>query len=146
MKLNWGTGIAITLMLFAGLMSFMVYKATQQDFDLVSEDYYAEEIEFQEVIDQKVNASKLRDKASLELTNEGIYLILPADLMERLKDISVHMYYEQEADQDFQFTEEKTMANRFEVPFRQLYKGKWIAKVKVRCEGVDYYFDPQIRL
>ena len=72
MKWNWGTGIAITLVLFIGLMSFMVFKSTQQRFDLVSENYYEEELNYQEVIDQKRNSSNV----SLNQIKEGIKKIL----------------------------------------------------------------------
>ncbi len=146
MKLNWGTGIAISLALFACLMGFMVYLAMQQDFDLVSEDYYSEEIAYQEIIDQKQNTLRLEGKASLQLNEEGVFLQLPADLEGKTKSFEGLMYHEQEADNDFSFGEEHTEENRFEIPFTQFAQGKWIAKIKVHCEGVDYYFDPQINL
>ncbi len=141
---NWGTGIALTLVLFAGLMSFMVYQAMQQDFDLVSEDYYAEEIDYQNIIDQKRNALALTEKASLKVTESAVNLQLPADFEGKAKTFSVLMYCEQEADNDFSFEHTETTENSFEVPFTTISEGKWIAKVKLHCDGVDYYFDPEI--
>ncbi|MDZ7847906.1 MAG: FixH family protein [Owenweeksia sp.] len=60
MKLNWGTGIAIVLILFAISMGYAVYKAVQQNYDLVTTDYYAEELAYQEKIDQKKNGLALK--------------------------------------------------------------------------------------
>lgn len=144
MKFNWGTGIAITLILFAGLMGFMVYSAMQQDFDLVSEDYYAEEIAYQDIIDQKTNALRLKGEAQLTEIGDQVILHLPNDLEGKTKSIEVHMYCEREADNDFKFDMEKTTENAFDVPFTIKSPGKWIAKVKLHCEDVDYYLDPQI--
>lgn len=146
MKLNWGTGIAITLIAFATLMSFMVYLAMQQDFDLVSEDYYGEELQFQDVIDGKQAALSLSDKPRLQRTEEGVFLYLPADFNTLKKTFEVHMYHEIEADNDFRFSEENTMQNRFEIPFTTYDKGKWIAKIKLQSAGKHYYFEPEITL
>ncbi|WP_417609408.1 FixH family protein [Owenweeksia hongkongensis] len=144
MKFNWGTGIALTLVLFAMLMGFMVYKAMQQDFDLVSEEYYADELVYQDIINQKTNALKLDGRAKLQMMDEQVFLMLPADLDGKIKSFEVQMYHEQEADNDFNFEKKSTTENQFAVPFKTVSTGKWIAKVKLNCEGVDYYFDPEI--
>jgi len=144
MKFNWGTGIALTLISFAAFMGFMVYQAMQQDFDLVSEDYYADELVYQEVIDQKTNALKLDDYARLKMTDKEVYLELPSDFEGKTKSFEVLMYCEQEADNDFTFEKQETSENRFNVPFKTFSTGKWIAKVTLHCEGTAYYFDPHI--
>ncbi len=146
MKLNWGTGITITLIAFATLMSCMVYLAMQQDFDLVSEDYYGEELKFQEIIDGKQAAIGLQDKARLVLKETGVFLELPNDFAEQSKSFEVHMYHEIEADNDFRFSEENTAQNRFEIPFSTFEKGKWIAKIKLQAGNTAYYFEPEITL
>jgi hypothetical protein len=146
MKFNWGTGIAITLILFATLMGFMVYQAMQQDFDLVSDNYYQEELAYQSIIEHKANGMKLTHKARLMRTEEAIYLMLPEDLDGKAKDIEVLMYHEQEDENDFRFALEATTQNNFKVPFTSFAEGKWIAKVHVKSEEVPYYFEPEIHL
>lgn len=145
MKINWGTGITITIVLFAGLMAFMVYMSVQQDFELVSENYYEEELRYQEIIDKKKNALQLEGRAGLSIEEDGIYLQLPSDLQDKQKEVNIYMYHEQGARFDFE-TEVAGMENKFAIPFESIHKGKWIAKVNVNCEGVDYYFDPEITL
>lgn len=146
MKFNWGTGIALTLISFVSLMSFMVYKSMQQEFDLVTEDYYAEEIGYQKVIDNKTNALNLKGKACISNDENGLFLFLPDDLANKTKDLEIHMYCELKANNDFSLTEKNTTANRFTIPGDKMTGGKWIAKVKLKCEGVEYYFEPEITL
>ncbi len=146
MKWNWGTGIALTLTLFGGLMAFAVYSALQQDYDLVSEDYYAEELAFQEVIDQRTNALRLEDRAELKVDGNEIVLELPEDLQGKTKTVKTHMYYELEADYDFHIDQGETTNNHFTIEFPQFATGKWIAKTKVQCEGVAYFFEPELVL
>lgn len=146
MKLNWGFGIAVTLVLFTALMGFMAYKASQQNFDLVSDDYYAEEIAYQDVIDQKVNALKLQGKASLAMNGNRFLLKLPEDLAGKTKTVKVWMYCELKAADDFHFNKEETSDNSFQIPLQKFSTGKWIAKVNVNCDGVNYYFEPEVVL
>ena len=53
MKFNWGTGIVIFITQFVVSMSAMVFKASQQNVDLVTEDYYEKELAFQGLKDKQ---------------------------------------------------------------------------------------------
>lgn len=146
MKWNWGTGIAITLILFVGLMSTMVYLATQQNFDLVSENYYEEELNYQDIIDQKSNALRLKGKAKITRENDEFILELPQDFSGKNKTFSALMYCEKDASMDFKWEEKNLASNNSIIPFTRFRDGRWIAKVKLQCEGIDYYFEPEIFL
>jgi hypothetical protein len=69
MKLNWGHKIGIAYTAFVIFMLFMVYKTTTVDFDLVVDDYYSEELKFQEQIDRQENLNKAPFKV---LVNENL--------------------------------------------------------------------------
>jgi hypothetical protein len=77
MKLNWGHYIAISFSLFVLLVLYMVYRSYQNNHDLVAEDYYNQEIKFQEVIDKKKNAASLEENISWESINGGIMVNFP---------------------------------------------------------------------
>jgi hypothetical protein len=53
--MNWGYKIAITFILFGALIIFMVVKSFQQNIDLVTDDYYQEELKYQQQIDKLEN-------------------------------------------------------------------------------------------
>ena len=77
MKLNWGHYIVIGFIGFVILILFMVFRSYQHNNDLVSEDYYAEEIAFQDVIDKKTNAAKLITNIFWEKTEIGLLFHYP---------------------------------------------------------------------
>ena len=77
MKLNWGHYIAISFTLFVMLILYMVYRSYQNNHDLVAEDYYKQEIEFQNVIDKKSRAEALEHNVTWESQNQGILLSFP---------------------------------------------------------------------
>ena len=145
-KWNWGTGIAITLILFIALMASFVYKATQQNFDLVSETYYEDELKFEEIIQQKKNAKSLGERAVLESKGEQIILKLPSALKDKPKSVAVHLYCEQDAKKDQHFSEANNTATEIRMKHPGHKTGRWIAKTTVVCEGITYYFDPKITL
>ena len=145
MKFNWGTGIVITLAIFVSGMGFMAYKAMQQDFDLVTEDYYHQEIHFQETLNHKQNAANLNGTCTLTRTPTGLLLTLPADLENREKTLTGIMYCEMVAANDFDISLNGT-ANSLEIDGKKLTVGTWIAKITVVADGVSYYFDPDIQL
>ena len=62
---------------FVLFMGTMVYKCTRQHFDLVSEDYYAQELKYQQVIDGTNNTRDLNEKVVIEQTNGLVTIILP---------------------------------------------------------------------
>ena len=53
MKINWGTKIVILYSSFVIMMLGMVFFAVNQEFHLVTDNYYEEELLFQEQINQK---------------------------------------------------------------------------------------------
>ncbi|MBK6949673.1 MAG: FixH family protein [Haliscomenobacter sp.] len=64
MKFNWGTGIALFYGTFVLIMVFAVIRSTKQDNSLVSDQYYADDLKYQEHYDKLVNAQSLeRDLA-----------------------------------------------------------------------------------
>ena len=50
--MNWGNRIILVFVCFIAFILSMVTRAFQQDFDLVAEDYYAQELNYQK---KKVN-------------------------------------------------------------------------------------------
>jgi hypothetical protein len=62
--MNWGKSIMWVFIAFAAGMMFLVYRATQTQFELVEDDYYEQELNFQNQINQTnaavINHQKLR--------------------------------------------------------------------------------------
>ncbi|KUO61175.1 hypothetical protein APF79_13610 [bacterium BRH_c32] len=74
MKLNWGSGIAITYILFMVAVIILVVIFMNQDVHLVTDDYYAKEIEYQQQID-KVKRTKLLNEQPEVTFNNGVFMV-----------------------------------------------------------------------
>lgn len=83
MKINWGTGLAIALGAFMIFILSFVYKTfTNKSYDhqLVSKEYYKDEINYQQEIDAEANAKKLNEPIQLKNTEKGILITFPSDV------------------------------------------------------------------
>ena len=80
MKFNWGTGIVLA---FIGFIAFIMYFVISMNFnekynhDLVTEDYYKEELGYQNDIDKQNNTKELKENISYTKTDEGLVFIFP---------------------------------------------------------------------
>ena len=57
--MNWGHGIAIFFTCFVGFILFLVVRSFQENVDLVTEDYYQQELEYQHKIEKIQNSDAL---------------------------------------------------------------------------------------
>ncbi len=83
MKINWGTGIVIAFVAFiAFIMYFVINMNLNKKYvhDLVTEDYYQEELLHQNEIDKVDNAKDLKENVSWKKTDDGILISFPKDL------------------------------------------------------------------
>ena len=83
MKINWGTGIVIAFIAFISFIMYFVISMntnSKYDHDLVTEDYYKQELEFQNEIDKESNSKHLVENISWKKTTDGIHIIFPASL------------------------------------------------------------------
>lgn len=79
MKIGWGYRIALLYVGFISLIIFLVYRSTQVNFDLVTKDYYSEELKFQQLIDAGKNQSALSAPVALSLQGKEVHLRFPAE-------------------------------------------------------------------
>ncbi len=65
MKFNWGYKIVLVYSVFVAGILYLVVQSSRQQMDLVTDDYYAQEIRYQEKIDQSKRASALSEPIRL---------------------------------------------------------------------------------
>lgn len=77
--MNWGNKLVVVFILFAILMATLVYKAVNTKFELVSKDYYKDELRYQDRIDGRNNAA-LIGKVSVTQDAEALTIGLPDEM------------------------------------------------------------------
>ncbi|MCW3114833.1 MAG: hypothetical protein JWR18_3229 [Segetibacter sp.] len=77
--MTWGTKLLLVFAAFALLMGTLVYLCMRQNFELVSKDYYKEELRYQEKIDGMNNANKIGNIVIKEIGDQ-ISIQLPKEV------------------------------------------------------------------
>ncbi len=134
-KWNWGTGIILVYSSFVLFMLGMVYLCTQQHFDLVTPDYYEQELKFQQVIDGKQNEQNLGKATSVVIDKAIVTVTIPMDASDG--EGKVTFYRPDNALYDVSLLLHG--ANSVSLPIEKLKAGMYKVKVSWKHAGKPYY-------
>ena len=138
MKWNWGWALTFVFIAFATHIGVLVYKCNQQQFDLVSGDYYNEELKYQDKIDGKKNAEQLTPVHLVQTGNE-VSLQLPKELNGYKLTGQVWLYCPANAAYDYkaplQVDEEGIML----IDKKKLADANYTAKITWETGDTKYY-------
>ncbi|MFT6000703.1 MAG: hypothetical protein ACI81P_003166 [Neolewinella sp.] len=77
MKFNWGHGIAVFYSFFVLTLIVVVVKSRTFDNSLVTEEYYARDINYQQEYDRRQNSEDLAQSVRLEKVADNYRIIFP---------------------------------------------------------------------
>jgi hypothetical protein len=140
--MNWGYRIVILFSGFAALMIFMVISAFKQNIDLVSEDYYAKEIKYQEQIGKLENANQIKDKISFIQSGN----LLTLSFKEAINIQSGEILFFRPSDQTKDFREVLILNGQQEQSFerKKFFPGYYKVQIEWLAEGKKYYVEKDI--
>jgi len=75
--MNWGKWIIVSFVLFAIFIGTLVTVCMQQDMPLVSQNYYEQELAYQNQIERKRNAETLIVRPKIEVSNSKLTVTYP---------------------------------------------------------------------
>lgn len=142
-KFNWGTGIAVFYITFVIAMLTFVFWTTGNNRDLVTEDYYAEELVYQKTIDNKARANELVGEVSISSRIGRIDLKLPEGMNNKSIKGELFLYRQDDKRKDTKFQFEGSRLD-FSFNSEKIVTGRWKAKLSWAAEGKDYYFEDNI--
>lgn len=146
MKINWGTGIVIAFVAFISfIMYFIITMMTDSkyDHDLVVEDYYKQELQFQDDINKETNAKSLVENISWKKTTEGIIIIFPENLQK--DNITGKVFLYRPSNKQFDFEIPISLSNHnLLIPDKRLLDGRWNIKVDWQYNGKNYLYKKEI--
>lgn len=143
MKLSWGYIITSGYLIFVTGIVFLVYKASSQKFDLVTKDYYEQELKYQNIIDQSANTAKLSAPLLVTRGDGELQIAFPPEMKNKLKMIDFYLYYPADVKKDFRKSIE-TKDNELKQPLPAAMKGMYELKLSWEVEGTKYYFEKKL--
>lgn len=79
--MNWGKGITIFMVAFMAFIGSMVYYAFTKNADLVQEDYYENELNYDKNKESKANYEVMEEEVMLTQQEEGVVLEFPENIV-----------------------------------------------------------------
>ena len=77
MRMNWGHKLTLVFLVFGSMTGYLVYRCSQTKFDLVSKEYYKDELAYQQVIDASRHARLLNGNVSVLPLGDSLLINLP---------------------------------------------------------------------
>lgn len=143
--MNWGTGLAVTMVAFMVLILSFVYRSTQQDFSLVTQNYYEESLDHDVVQLKQSNYRALDDNVIVAVNKENkvLEITLPQFFSDKSIDGNIYLYRPTDDKEDVQFLIKDASVS---VPTKDLLSGLWKIKVDWTTDGKAYLFEQSIFL
>lgn len=145
-KINWGAGLVISMMLFMGFILSLVYIMStdkKYHFDLVTEKYYQKEMELQDDIFAQQNNAAMKKQITGLKTELGYLLQFPEGFDPQKISGKAALYRPSDKRLDFEYPLEMTDLNVL-IPGRRLVEGRWNITVDWEYDGKKYRFKKEI--
>ena len=142
-KFDWGHGVALALGLFIAFILFMVFGFThgQQNSELVSDDYYGDELVYQEVIDAKNNADNLAEIPKYQELAQGMKISFPGEIVPEDKHVKFELFRTDDANLDVKKEVDLDANNEILIPKQVISKGSYTLKIKWSQNKKPYQVD-----
>lgn len=141
--MNWGRSMLLVYVGFVAAILFMVVKSFGNDQELVTDDYYAEELQFQNRIDAANNAKPYVDSVQMQVAAGNVALTFPATLR-NVRDGQIYFYRASDADKDVKLPLVMDANGTQIIPASKLGKGYYTVKMSWSLNGKAYYMERNI--
>ena len=143
--MNWGKKILFFYLLFVAGIAFLVVKSMSQNEDLVTDDYYKQELKFQDKIDQSERTRQLKDSVKIITSNDNLTIKFPDDFKGHGIKGNIHVYCpnDEKLDKIQNFNIEDDNLN---VEVSYPYHGLRTLKIEWEVDALSYYNEQKIFL
>jgi len=145
-KISWPTGIIIAMSAFIIFILSYVYKATfmaEYDHHLVSDDYYKDELNYQQEINKLNKAATLKEDVTLTKVAEGLLIKFPSEF--NAEKITGTISFQRPSNDkiDFQLPI-KLITSDYLITDGNLVEGRWNVKIEWAINGTTYLFKEKL--
>ncbi len=148
-KFTWGHGVIIALACFIIFICTLIFTVgfSENTFDLVTDNYYEEEINYQQEIDATNNASLLKEKPKIEIIpDSGIKITFPKEFnsintIGKFKLIRANSQALDINKKEFDWVPSNTLF----IPAKVLVKGNYTLKLYWTKEKTNYQMEIPIK-
>ena len=128
---------------FALLMGTLVYKSMNTKYELVTKDYYKDELKYQDRIDAKNESSKLSDISVLQ-KQDSVVINFPKELLASSITSDIWFYCKTDETKDKHLKFETIAGKALSIPVSSIDKANYQVKVNYKTSKTNYYSEKEI--
>jgi len=145
MKIGWGWKITILYSVFVVMMVTLVVASSRQKFDLVSKNYYDDELAFQKTLDAGKNQAALSKPVLIHADKDSVTIDFPDEF--RSKVLSGNIWFYSPVNEDWDKSIKiSTGNNSVTVSRKSLHNTRYTIKISCAVDGKNYYQESEILL
>jgi hypothetical protein len=141
--MNWGAYVIIVFGSFMIFITALVIKTYTVNTELVSNDYYKQELEYQSRISKMTHAREAQNKISIKDENDFLILSFSDSLLTNING-KIEFYRPSDASRDFTIMLEPDQNAQQKISKKNLIVGLYKIKIDWNSEGTDYYKEQDI--
>lgn len=142
-KFTWAHGVVVALLSFMCFILYLIFifSSGQQNSDLVTENYYEDELGYQKVIDAKNNVETLEKKPFFAQLPYGVRLVFPEEAIQPNEKIHFELYHTSDQNKDKKGDMVLDNSRTLLLPKSLFALGSYTLKIRWNNAGKDYQID-----
>lgn len=140
--MSWGKGIIIGMAAFMGFILFLVISLMQHKVDLVSEDYYQQEIDYDTHMNAVNAYNQSKEKIAVKLTAKELQLQFPATM----QDDSIHVLLKRPDNEKLDMQLGIAGMPLAAIPLEKLQKGRYDLIITGSVEKQEFIYEDAITI
>lgn len=139
--ISWGKKILILYLGFVAMIVFMVYKTMNQKIDLVADDYYEQELKYEDKITGQRNTNTLTEQPQCVINNNNIIITFPKELNTANVKGSLSFFCPSDNKKDKTMSLQLDNSNQQIISHSTIAAGLYKVKLEWQTEGKNYYYE-----
>lgn len=139
MKISWGTGLAVVIITFLIVTIGTVLYIMTIDVNLVAENYYEQEIKYQEQIDKIERTNKLPAQVNVTVDKNLVSVVFPTIFDYKQLEGEILLFRPSNKDFDIEISIKIDSTYTQTIKHPKLFKGLWKAKINWNIKDSLYY-------
>jgi hypothetical protein len=144
--MSWGTKIAVLYVGFVALIVTMVALSMHENVDLVSADYYAQELDHQRKIDKIERTQKLKTQLTWTILEGAVQINYPEEFRGKPVTGNIQFFRPSDASQDRSVPIKADSSGMQTVSTLNFKKGIYLIQINWESEKSSYYNEGTIQL
>lgn len=144
--MNWGKAVVLVLALFMAFIIYMVVQMFGANVDLVEEDYYQQEVNYEQRRTALKNSLEFKEYVEIQINKDALKVVFPEELDMSKAEGIMHLYNVQAASKDVKLPITSKYGNEQPFMIDENMHGAHIVKILFNLDSKDYYFEKRITL